>query len=327
MMSFQTIPGQDQAKRLLQNGLRSGNFSHAYIFQGPPGTGKKATAMAFVGALLCEQQLDDSCGTCIECRKLDSGNHTAIQTIVPDGASIKIEQIRELQKQFAYRNTSTSAVQLYIIQEAEKMTVSAANSLLKFLEEPNSRVVAILITHNGQALLPTIRSRAQTVPFVPLAPHQMAPLLIAEGFPSPLVQAAVHLTAGMEAAKELASANWFAEIRNVMIQLAKECSGDIHSALLTVQQKLTKSELTEHLDTLLDLFVLWFKDMVHVQWDRKQRIVFIDQQEYLMKNAFSRDLGEWVSCMQKAMEARNRLRAHVNGQLALDSFLVSMERR
>ncbi|MEX2416712.1 MAG: DNA polymerase III subunit delta' [Paenibacillaceae bacterium] len=326
-MNFQMISGQGQAIRLLQNGLRSGNYSHAYIFHGPPGTGKKAAAMAFARALLCEQQSDDSCGACIECRKMDNGNHTAIQTIVPDGASVKIEQIRELQKQFAYRNTSTSAVQLYIIHEAEKMTVNAANSLLKFLEEPNSRVVAILITHNGQALLPTIRSRAQSVPFVPLAPQQMAPLLIAEGLSSPLVQAAVHLTSGIEAAKELAQVNWFAEIRNLMIQLAKECSGDIHSALLMVQQKLTKSELTEHLDTLLDLFVLWFTDMVHMQTDRKQRIVFIDQQEYIMKIAFSRDLGEWVSCIQKAMEVRNRLRAHVNAQLALDSFLVSMERR
>jgi len=326
-MSFHKIRGKVQAKRLLQNGLRSGNYSHAYIFHGPPGTGKKATAMSFAQALLCEQQQDDSCGECIECRKVNSGNHTAIQTIVPDGAAIKIEQIRELQKQFSYRNTTSSAVQLYLIYEAEKMTVSAANSLLKFLEEPNSRIVAILITHNGQALLPTVRSRAQKVPFVPLAPQQMAPLLIAEGLSSPLVQAAVHLTAGMEAAKELVQLNWFAEIRNVMIQLAQESSGDIHSALLTVQQKLTKSELTEHVDTLLDLFVLWFKDMVHMQWDRKQRIVFIDQQEYLSKHAFSRDLSEWVVCMQKAMEARNRLRSHVNAQLALDSFLVSMERR
>lgn len=326
-MSFLTIPGQERAIQLLQNGLRSGNYSHAYIFHGPPGTGKIRTAMAFARALLCEQQQEDSCGTCIECRKVDNCNHTAIQTITPDGTTIKIEQIRELQKQFAYRNTSTSAVQLYIIQEAEKMSVSAANSLLKFLEEPNSRVVAILITHNGQALLPTIRSRAQSVPFVPLAPRLMAPLLIAEGLPRSLVQAAVQLTAGIEAAKELIQVNWFAEIRNVMIQLAKESTGDIHSALLTVQQKLTKSELSEHLDTLLDLFVLWFKDMVHIQSDRKERIVFIDQQEYIIKSAFSRDLSEWVSCMEKAMEARNRIRAHVNPQLALDSFLVSMERR
>jgi DNA polymerase-3 subunit delta' len=326
-MSFHSIPGQHQAKQLLQNGLRSGNYSHAYIFQGPPGTGKTAAAMAFAQALLCEQQLDDGCGVCVECRRVVNGNHTAIHTIAPDGASIKIEQIRELQKQFAYRNISTTAAQLYIIHEAEKMTVNAANSLLKFLEEPSSRVVAILVTHNGQALLPTIRSRAQSIPFVPLAPQQMAPLLIAEGFSSPLVQAAVHLTAGMEAAKELVQLNWFAEIRSVMIQLAKECSADIHTALLTVQHKLTKSDLTEHLDTLLDLFVLWFKDMVHMQWNRKERIVFIDQNEYLMKHAFSRDLGEWVNCMQKAMEARNRLRAHVNAQLALDSFLVSIERR
>ncbi len=84
--------------------------------------------------------------------------------VAPDGASIKIEQIRELQKEFAYRATA-SGTKIYMLYHADKMTVQAANSLLKFLEEPTSRVVAILITENGNALLPTIQSRAQWIQF------------------------------------------------------------------------------------------------------------------------------------------------------------------
>jgi len=198
---------------------------------------------------------------------------------------------------------------------------------LKFFEEPGSSIVAILIAENGQALLPTIRSRAQSIPFVPLSPQEMAPVLIAEGLPIPIVQAAVRLAAGLEGARELAQLNWFAEIRNVMIQLAKECSDKVQTALLTAQQQLVKSELTEHVDTLLDLFILWFKDMVHMQWNKKESIVFIDQADYLAAQAFKRETGDWVECMRNAMEARKRLSAHANAQLTVDRFLLSLERR
>jgi DNA polymerase III subunit delta' len=323
-MSFQLIPGQEQAKRILINGLTMDKVSHAYIFQGPTGTGKKAAALALAKALLCENGKADGCGECIDCRKVESGNHTSVHLIMPDGASVKIDQIRDLQKQFAYRHTSGGGAQIYIIEEADKMTAAAANSLLKFLEEPGSRIVAVLLTVNGQALLPTIRSRAQMIPFLPLSPFEMAPVLFKEGLSAPLVLPAVRLAAGLSAARELSQLNWFAEVRNVMIQLAKECSVETHVAMLTAQQKLVKSELSEHMDTLFDLFVLWFKDMVHMQWNRKDRIVFIDQTDYITSEAFKRSSGDWVLCMRLAMEARRRLKSHVNAQLAIDHFLISI---
>src|SRR5690606_18285392 len=101
-MNVQSIPGQEQAKRMLQSGLSSGKVSHAYIFEGPPGTGKAAAAMAFAKAILCEQKGIDACGECLSCRKVASGNHTALHIVAPEGASVKIDQIRELQKNFAY---------------------------------------------------------------------------------------------------------------------------------------------------------------------------------------------------------------------------------
>lgn len=326
-MNVQSIPGQDQAKRMLLSGLSSGKVSHAYLFEGPPGTGKAAAAMAFAKAILCEREQPDACGECLSCRKVVSGNHTALHIVSPEGASVKIDQIRELQKHFAYRSSEDTPVQVYIVQEADRMTMQAANSLLKFLEEPEASVTAILITANGQALLPTIRSRVQTVNFVPLAPETMVPVLLKEGLPEELVQPAVRLAAGLDAAKELVQLNWFAEIRNVVIQLAKECSGRGQSALVTAQHKLVKTELSDHLDTLFDLFVLWFKDMIQMQLNRREQLVFIDQTEYIAGEAFQRPASEWMQCMKAAMEARRRLSSHVHAQLAVDRFLLSVERR
>jgi DNA polymerase-3 subunit delta' len=320
-MTFQSIPGQDRAKRLLQNALRTDKLSHAYIFAGPAGSGRKRMARAFVQALFCSEGTDEACGRCLECRKLEHGNHPDLHWIEPDGASIKIDQIRELQQQFAYR--SASGMKVYVLNEADKMTVQAANSLLKFLEEPQSPSMAILITEKGQALLPTIQSRAQWVPFAPMAPEQMKEALLAEGHPRELVHAAVHLASGLDAARELIQINWFAETRNGMIQLMKDVANQT-SVAVSVQQKVMKTEIAEHLDMLLDMLLLWFKDMIQIAVGRKSHLVFVDQAEWLAQHSFSRSIGGWLACMDRTMEARKRLRSNANAQLVLEQLLIGV---
>lgn len=323
-MSFQLIPGQQHAKRILQNGLRHGTLSHAYIFSGPKGSGRKQTAMTLAQAVYCQNCEDDACGECIECRKILHGNHPDIHWIEPDGTAIKIEQIRELQKEFAYRSAGAQK-KIYIINEAERMTVQAANSLLKFLEEPGSDVMAILITENGQALLPTIQSRAQMIPFTAMDIGSMTRLLEEEGFPSSLLRPAVRLTAGIDAARELVEAKWFAEGRSVMIQLAKETLTRFPAAMLTAQQKVIKSELADHLPVLLDLWMLWFKDMVQLQCGRREQIVYIDQIDWMSTQALSREQRFWVNGMEKIVEIQKRLRFHANPQLALEKLMIDIQ--
>lgn len=322
-MNFQSIPGQERAKRMLQNGLRMDKLSHAYIFAGPLGSGRKEMARAFVAALFCTRGSDDACSECLECRKLAHGNHPDLTWVEPDGASIKIDQIRTLQQQFAYRSTS-SGTKVYVLNEADRMTVQAANSLLKFLEEPQTPSIAILITENGQALLPTIQSRAQWVPFLPLPPEQMKGTLLAEGLQAELVYPAVHLASGMEAARSLIQINWFAETRNVMIQLMKDVASR-QPFVVSVQQKVMKSEVADHLDTLFDMIILWYKDLIHVSFGRKRSIVYIDQADWLAKQAFTRDADGWISCMERAVEARKRLRSNANAQLVLEQFLIGVK--
>lgn len=325
-MSFQQVIGQEKAKQVLQNGLRKHRISHAYIFHGPSGTGKKQMAYALAKAIFCLKLEDDACGECVECRKIEHGNHPNLHWIEPDGQSIKIDQIRELQKEFAYR-AALSQTKIYIIGQADRMTVQAANSLLKFLEEPQSNVVAILITENGQALLPTIRSRAQWVPFTPMIPKEMASILLQEGLPAALVQPGVHLASGLAGAREIIQWNKFAEMLTVMIQLAKESLLQNHSALLSAHQLIIKTELVNHIETLLSLFILWFKDMVHVHWNRKEQLVFIDQADWISAHAFDHEVSFWVACMEQALELKKRLRFHVNPQLALEQFIISIGRR
>ena len=324
-MSFQRIIGQDTAKQLLQSSLRHQEISHAYLFSGPPGSGQMEMAMAFVQALFCNQGEDDeACGECLECRKVLHGNHPDLFIVKPDGATIKIEQIRQLQRIFSYRSESGNP-KAYIIDEADKMTVQAANSLLKFLEEPPSPAVAILLSDNGRALLPTIQSRSQWVPFSPLDPMRMLQILADEGFSPTLARSAVHVAAGLGSCRDLIGQNWFAEIRNVVLQLGKEIAGRGGSPLITAQQELFKSGLSEHLDMLFNLFHLWFKDMIHALYHKHDQIVFIDELEFINRHASSLSAEQWIDAMALAAEGKKKLRQHMNAQLCVEQFVIAVE--
>ncbi|THF74465.1 DNA polymerase III subunit delta' [Cohnella fermenti] len=320
-MAIQEVPGQRRAKALLHNSLRTGKIAHAYLFAGPQGSGKKAMALAFAQTLFCERQGTDACGECLACRKVLHGNHPDLHLVEPDGATVKIEQVRELQKELSFRSAGAGR-KVYIIEGAETMTTPAANSLLKFLEEPASPIVAMLLAPSAQSVLPTILSRSQLVSFVPGDPDELEQLLVAEGKPALLARAAVHMTSGIDAARALCQENWFAETRNVVIQLGKENSSKFPAALLTAQQQVFKTDLAEHTDTLLQMFALWYRDMIYIITGRENRIVFSDQAEWMARHAWSRSLDSHLAAMEGAMTAARRIKAHVQPQLALEQFLV-----
>jgi DNA polymerase-3 subunit delta' len=279
-------------------------------------------ASAFAQTLLCERGGEDACGECLACRKVLHGNHPDLHLVAPDGASVKIEQVRELQRDLSYRSAGAGR-KVYIIEGAETMTVQAANSLLKFLEEPPSPVVAILLAPSAQTMLPTILSRSQLVPFVPGDPQELERALTAEGADPLTARAAVHLASGLEAARALVQENWFAETRNVVIQLGKEMPSRFPGVLLTAQKQVFKTDLAEHIDILLQMLALWYRDMIYVMTGRENRLVFPDQAEWISKNAWSRSLDGWVRAMELALTAVRRVKAHVQPQLALEQFLVN----
>ncbi|MFC6335138.1 DNA polymerase III subunit delta' [Paenibacillus septentrionalis] len=325
MNTEETLEHQWKAKRMLKNAFLQERISHAYLFEGPSGTGKLACAKAFAKTLFCLQPIaGEACNQCLECRKFDNENQPDLRYIVPEGQSIKIDQIRQLQRDLSYRTTASSRM-IYIIEQADKMTVQAANSLLKFLEEPVSPVVAILITSNSQAILPTIRSRTMSVPFVPLSPDLMLEQLVERGASPTLARAAVQLSSGLDGAWAILEKNGFAEIRTLVIQLGKESITTYTAAMLTASQKLFKGEYADQIDLVMQLLLLWFKDMTQFQAGRQENLVFIDQLEWISAHAFSRSFAGWVSCMEHVLEADKRIKANVTPQLSIEQLLVKLQ--
>jgi DNA polymerase-3 subunit delta' len=162
----------DRFKRL----LASSRLGHAYLFVGPKETGKTQTALAVAQLVNCESPSEKPCGKCVPCQKITSGNHPDVMIIQENEGSIKIDQIRFLLGRLQLK-AFEAKTKVFIIRDVENMTLEAANSLLKTLEEPASNTLMILTTATPEANLDTIRSRCHTVKFFPVSSHRLSEVL------------------------------------------------------------------------------------------------------------------------------------------------------
>jgi len=188
---FADVKHQDAAIDRLQRGLRSDKVSHAYLFEGPEGVGKEMLAARFAQTLLCRQPVEvksdggkqiDACGQCDDCRIFAAGTHPdyhrvhrMLAKMHPDAEVRKrkatllgVDVIRHFLIDQASHSPVRGRAQVFVVAESERMNDSAQNALLKTLEEPPGNSHLILLTTSAMGMLPTTRSRCQTVSFGPL---------------------------------------------------------------------------------------------------------------------------------------------------------------
>lgn len=165
---FEKIIGNNEIKSILNNSIKSGNVSHSYLFVGKSGIGKKLFATELAKKVMCLGT--DNCESCI---KFDANSNPDFTMIVPDGKTIKIEQIRNMQKKIIEKPI-TSKKKVYIIDNAECMSEESQNCLLKTLEEPPEYAMIILICSNESRMLQTIKSRCVIIRFENLTDEEIS---------------------------------------------------------------------------------------------------------------------------------------------------------
>lgn len=156
---------QEIAYSLLMNSIKKNKLSHAYLFNANNNEFAMDFIYAFIKTILCDcsnTSVTDECKNCNRCMKIDNGNYPEIKIIESDTFVIKKEQLLELQSEFS-RSSIEGKYLIYIIKDCEKMNKQASNSILKFLEEPVSGIIAILVTNNISKVLETISSRCQII--------------------------------------------------------------------------------------------------------------------------------------------------------------------
>lgn len=171
---FDGIFGQPRVREFFRASIASGRVSHAYLFTGPAGSNKTAAAYAFAQALLCK---DHGCRTCDDCRRIERRKHPDVHFYAPEGAQgYLIEQIREIVSGVSLAPIRAKG-KIYILDRVDLLGVSAANAFLKTLEEPVEGVTFILLGRTREAVLPTIVSRCQVVPFRHIPAREAAGIL------------------------------------------------------------------------------------------------------------------------------------------------------
>lgn len=156
--------GQVIFYNVLSMAIKNNKISHAYLFENKGNDKYIEIILSFVKAILCPNNYfnNEKCGECLQCLRIENGNYPEIKIIKPEGMWIKKEQLMDLQEAFN-KTAIEGSKRIYIILECEKLNKQAANSILKFLEEPNDGIIALLVTNNKDLVLDTIKSRCQDI--------------------------------------------------------------------------------------------------------------------------------------------------------------------
>ncbi|QHS23869.1 DNA polymerase III subunit delta' [Virgibacillus sp. MSP4-1] len=318
---------QPIVSQMLKNSIKKGRISHAYLFQGPKGTGKKEAGLLLAKSYFCQYKEDHKpCDACRDCRRIDSGNHPDVHMIVPDGQSIKKEQIAHLQKEFTYTGLESNQ-KVYILQSADTMTTNAANQLLKFLEEPKRSTLAILLTENGQSILNTIRSRCQIMSFKSLNTDQLEKQLAASGMSESFRKLTASLTNDLEEAQAMAEDDWFAKGRSIVIKLIKVLLEEKDEAFLFLhQQWLPHFQDKEQNQLGLDLLLIWYRDFVSYTIEREEAIIYTDEKKKFENFSFSLSRHQATQALKQISEAKNKLKANVNPALVMEELVLQLQR-
>ncbi|ARK24940.1 DNA polymerase III subunit delta' [Sporosarcina sp. P37] len=302
-------------------------IGHAYIFDGSNGAGKEAIAQYFTKLLLCMEPKDNvPCETCHSCKRIESGNHPNVVEIRPDGQGIKKEQMSGLIMKMTKKGFEEGR-KVYVIVQAERMNTSAANTLLKFLEEPEGNVTAILLTESYPSILPTIQSRCQRISLQPMNRQESIERLVEKGITASMAATVTMMTANVEAAFDMAQEDSFVQRRKLVLKLVEAIEQRSPGEALLFIQTDWMPVMKEKSDCEqgLDLLLFAYRDIVAVKAGLQSTIAYPDQLEpftgYSVKNAYS----SLTVKIDAILQAKKRLHQNMNRTLLLEQLVLTMQ--
>ena len=325
------IIGHDHAINTLRRMLAAQRVRHAYLFTGPEHIGKTLLAQRFAQTLLCTGGPDPNmapqspCNVCLSCRKVLHGNHPDVHYIsrLQGRQFILIDQVRALQSDSA-RRTLEGRRNIFIIEGMHQMNLEAANCLLKTLEEPEPDVVLLLTAPDPGLLLPTILSRVQLVPMHLLTTLQIKTALeerwqIETGEAS-LVAA---LAAGrMGWAVQAVEDEHMLEERKAQLETLTALPSFSKVRRFDVAQRLSTD--SDKLRDILELWLLWWHDMVLAANNSLDLVVNVDMRGQLQKQAAKIGSSEAQRMIRAILRTIEALEQNVNARVALEVLMLDL---
>ena len=327
IMGFEEILGNEMVKDHFKKAIQNHKISHAYILTGEAGMGRKSIANAFAMTLLCEKGGSEPCMSCHSCKQVMSGNHPDLIYVTHEKpGSIGVDDVREQINDTIMIRPYSSYYKIYIVDEAEKMTVQAQNALLKTIEEPPSYAVIILITTNQEAFLPTILSRCVQMKLKPLKDFTIKSYLtqnlhIAE---KDADICAAFARGNLGKAIHLVSSDEFKELfQKVMVLVKNVGTMDISMLLDCIREM---KEQNFDIGEVLDLMQLWYRDVLMFKVTKDMNLlIFKDEYKMINETGEKVDYAGLEAILAAIDTARTRLNANVNMELAMELLLLTMK--
>lgn len=327
MGSFKDVVGHKNIIEYIKNAVKEDKVSHAYILNGERGSGKKMLATLFAETLLCEEKGTSPCNNCHSCKQVDSGNHPDLIWVQHEKpGAISVDDIRVQLNGDVLIKPYQSSKKIYIIPQADTMTVQAQNALLKTLEEPPEYAVIFLLTENADQLLPTITSRCVMLKLRNIRDTLIRKYLM-EKLEVPDYKADIctaFAQGNMGKAIMLAGSDHFNEIRDEAIQLLKYIHDmEISEIAKAIKQcQAYKLEINDY----LDIIMIWYRDVLLYKATKDvDAIVFKDQMSSI-KEAATRSSYEGIELILESLEkAKTRLDANVNFDLVMELLCLTIK--
>lgn len=329
MSGFKDVVGHKNIIQYIGNAVKTDKVSHAYILNGEKGSGKKLLASLFAMSLQCQDREEDgdACGKCQSCKQTVNNNQPDIIKVTHEKPStISIDDIREQVNNDIVIKPYSSRYKIYIIADADMMTVQAQNALLKTIEEPPEYAVIMLLTENAETLLPTIRSRCVMLKLRNIK-DQLVKKYLMEQMEIPDYKADVCVAfaqGNMGKAIMLATSEHFNEIKEEAVHLLRNINEMDLNELIDAVKRCMSYKLG--ISDYLDVIAIWYRDVLIYKATRNvDRVVFSDQLKYI-KDRANKSSYEGIEIILDALEkAKSRLKANVNFELTMELLLLTIK--
>lgn len=327
MAGFDQVLGQEHIKKFFRNAATTGNVPHACILSGEEGMGKRKLAEAFARNLLCERGGAEACGQCHSCKQTAAGSHPDLIFVTHEKpASIGVDDVRKQIQDTIVIRPYSGRYKIYIVDEAEKMTVQAQNALLKTIEEPPSYGVILLLTENLDIFLPTILSRCVQLKCRPVSDRDGKAYLM-DHLHVPEERAEIYAAFGrgnIGKMVDFATSEKFQNMYDKMLYILKNIKEMDISDLLNCIKEL-KDENVDIYDCL-DFMQLWYRDVLMYKVTRDMNLMIFKNEHNAISDICEKSGYDGLELILQAIDkARVRLNANVNQDLALELMLLTMK--